>query len=295
MIRARLIYNPSAGRKEIIKKLYLILDALESYDIETSCYQTKGKCDAAKGALEAAEKGFDILIAAGGDGTLNEVINGISGLEKRPKIGIIPAGTTNDFAKAIGIPKDLVEAAKLIGEQNFRAIDIGRHNDKYFINVAAGGALTELTYEVPSKYKSKFGPLAYYVKSIEKLPFLKAIDISVETNDEVYNEKVMLFIIANSNSVGGFKQLIPCGDLTDALFDVIIVKKTNSADFLRIISLAARGEHLKEDKVIYFKASKINIKSNNDAPVMVNLDGELGGSLPGEFEILKNHIEIFMK
>lgn len=294
MKRARLIYNPSAGREEITKKLYLILETLESYGIETSCYQTKGKGDASKGALDAATRGFDIVIAAGGDGTLYEVINGISILDKRPQMGIIPAGTTNDFAKALGIPKNFIKAANIIGKQNYKAIDIGKYNEQYFINVAGGGNLTELTYEVPSRYKTMLGQLAYYVKGIEKLPFLKPISITVEANNKIYQEEAMLFLIANSNSVGGFEHLVPDGDYSDGLFDVIILKKTNLADFIRIASLALRGEHLKEDKIIHLKTNKIKVNSNKLEPVQINLDGELGGSLPGEFEVLKHHIEIFI-
>lgn len=294
MKRARLIYNPTSGREEIKKNLPEILDILDSYGLETSCYQTKGKDDAVKGAIDAANRGFDIIISAGGDGTLNEIINGISNLERRPKVGIIPAGTTNDFARALKISKDFSKAAHIIGEQKSKVIDIGRYNNKYFINIAGGGALTEVTYEVPSKYKTILGQLAYYLRGIEKVAFLRPIDITIEANGTIYNEEVMLFLITNSNSVGGFEKLSPNGELNDGLFDVIFAKKTNLAEFLRLLTLATRGEHLKEKNVISFKTDKLKIYSNNSSIVQINLDGDLGGTLPGEFEVLKHHIEIFV-
>ncbi len=294
MTRARFIYNPTSGRELIKKNLHDILDILESYGIETSTHQTKGFKDATKAAKEATEKGFDIVIAAGGDGTIYEIINGLSESTNRPKLGIIPAGTTNDFARALGIPRDLKKAAALIGEQESMAIDIGKYNRRYFINIAGGGKLTELTYEVPSKLKTVLGQLAYYARGIEKLPFIKPINVTFETDERVFTEEVMLFLIANSNSVGGFEKLAPQADLTDGLFDVIIVKKTNLAEFIRITSLALKGEHLSDENVIHIKTKRIKVLAKDGNKVLINLDGELGGSLPGEFEVLPQHIEVFI-
>ncbi len=295
MKRARFIYNPSSGREEVKKHLYEILDVLESYGLETSTYQTKKSGDATEAAIEAAERGFDVIIAAGGDGTLYEVINGLSPLEKRPALGVIPAGTTNDFARALAIPRDFREAAKIIGEQQSMAIDIGKYNDQHFINIAAGGILTELTYEVPSKLKTVLGQLAYYVRGIEKLPYLKPIHITLESDERTIEEEVMMFLIANSNSVGGFEKLAPQADLSDGLFDVIVLKETNVAEFVRVASLAKRGEHLSDDSIIYFKAKKVKVISHHKDSVSINLDGELGGTLPGEFEVLPKHINVFVK
>lgn len=294
MVRARLIYNPTSGREGVRKNLYDILDVLESYGIETSTYQTKGGGEATKAAVEAAEHGYDIVISAGGDGTLNEVANGLGGLEKRPKLGIIPAGTTNDFARALGIPKDFRKAAKIIGEQQSLGIDLGRYNEKYFINIAAGGKITEITYEVPSKLKTVLGQLAYYVRGIEKLPSLKPIDVSFEIDNKKYSEEAMLFLIANSNSIGGFEKLAPYADLSDGLFDVIILKRTSLPEFVRLATLALRGDHISDPNVMHFKAKNIKVYPNNTDPVLINLDGELGGNLPGEFQILPNHIEVFV-
>jgi len=293
MKRARFIYNPSSGREDVKKQLSEILNTLESYGLETSCHATKGKFDATKAAREAVERDFDIVIAAGGDGTIYEVINGLSPYEKRPKLGILPAGTTNDFARALGIPKDYKKAAQIIGERFSVPIDVGKYNDMYFINIAGGGTLTSLTYEVPSKLKTVLGQLAYYVKGIEKLPFLKPIPITIETDHRVYREDAMLFLVANSNSVGGFEKLAPNASFNDGLFDVIILKKTNLPDFVRIASLALKGEHLNDPKVIHFKTDRLKVYSYGTDPVSINLDGELGGTLPGEYKVLPRHIEVF--
>src|SRR5690606_30451237 len=122
--RARLIYNPSSGREEIKKKLPDLLQKLEEGGLETSCYGTQGEGDAERAARDAVERGFDYIIAAGGDGTLYEVINGMANQPNRPALGVIPVGTTNDFARALGIPRNWSEACDIILQQHTEAIDI---------------------------------------------------------------------------------------------------------------------------------------------------------------------------
>lgn len=291
-MKARLIYNPTAGREEIRRHLPDVLEILEDAGLETSCRATKKSGDAVEAARQAASSGYDVVIAAGGDGTVYEVVNGLAGLAKRPKLGIIPAGTTNDFARASGVPRQIHEACRVIAAGHSRPIDVGKLNDKYFINIAGGGWMTDVTYDVPSKLKTVIGQLAYYAKGLEKLPSIQPIRVRMETNDQVLEETVMLFLIANSPSVGGFEKLAPTADLGDGLFDVIVVKKTNLAEFIRLAGLALRGEHLHDPRIIYFKTNRLRLSSPDR--VLLNLDGELGGELPCEFEVLSHHIQLLI-
>lgn len=291
--RARLIYNPTSGREEIRRRLPDILQRLEQGGIETSCHATVGEGDATIAASEAIERGFDMIIAAGGDGTLYEVINGMAGHEKRPPLGILPLGTTNDFARAVGIPKHWEYAVDLIIAQYKRTIDLGRANNRYFINIAGGGSLTELSYEVPIKLKTMIGQLAYYMKGLEKMTRLKpsVVRIEAEGVGEIH-EKILLFLICNSNSVGGFERLAPDASLDDGLFEVIIVKKCNLAEFIRVATLALRGEHLNDPLVMHFRTRQLRVTTPDY--VQLNLDGEYGGTLPCTFTALKGHLEIFV-
>ncbi|MGY4110489.1 YegS/Rv2252/BmrU family lipid kinase [Aeribacillus sp. SP014] len=157
MKRARVIYNPSSGREVFKKHLPEVLDKLEMAGYEASCHATKGPGDATEAARLAAERKYDLLVVAGGDGTINEVVNGIAEQPYRPKLGIIPAGTTNDFARALAIPRDILAATDVIVKDESIPVDIGRMNDKYFINIGGGGRLTELTYDVPIKLKQCLG------------------------------------------------------------------------------------------------------------------------------------------
>lgn len=292
MKKARIIYNPTSGREAFRKELPVVLEKLEVAGYETSAHATTCEGDATTAARLAIERGHDLVIAAGGDGTINEVINGLAEQNHRPKLGIIPVGTTNDFARALRIPRDIQKAVDVIIEGKTMFLDIGKVNNHYFMNIAGGGKLTELTYEVPSKLKTMLGQLAYYMKGIEMLPSLKPTRAKIEYDGKVVDEDIMLFLISNSNSVGGFEKLAPDADMQDGYFDLIILRKTNLAEFIRIATLALRGAHLEDKHVIYDKAK--HIKVTTDEKMQLNIDGEYGGLLPGEFVNLQQHIEFFV-
>ncbi|MER1986785.1 MAG: diacylglycerol kinase [Solibacillus sp.] len=293
MKRARIIYNPTSGREIFKKHLPEVLAKLEIAGYETSCHATTGEGDATNAAKVAVERGFDIVIAVGGDGTLNEVVAGVSQFEQRPKIGLIPMGTTNDFARAVHIPRKIDEAVDIIIKGDTIPVDVGLVNDeRYFINIAAGGRITELTYEVPSKMKTMLGQMAYYLKGIEMMPSVKAAHMKLEIDDEIFDGNAMMFLCALTNSVGGFEKLAPDSSLNDGKFTVIVLKECSLADFVRLATLALRGEHLNDPLVIYRKASRVAIMSDED--VHLNLDGEYGGDAPATFQNLMRHIEVFV-
>lgn len=292
MKRARLIYNPTSGRELVKKNIAYILDRLENAGYEASAYATKREGDATVGARRAVERKFDLVIAAGGDGTINEVINGLAEQDYRPRLGILPMGTTNDFARAINMPRDIIKACDVLCEGIEMPIDVGKVNDRYFINIAGGGKLTELTYDVPSKLKTMLGQMAYYIKGIEMLPSLRPTHVKIEYDGRTFKGDIMLFLVSNTNSVGGFEKIAPEASVNDGMFDLLILKKTNLAEFIRLASLALRGEHMKDPKVIYAQASRIRIKTKEK--MQLNLDGEYGGDLPGEIVNLYQHLYLIV-
>ncbi|WP_424766974.1 diacylglycerol kinase [Paenibacillus sp. sgz302251] len=290
--RARLIYNPSAGREEMRKRLPEILQRLEQGGIETSCHMTTGEGDATLAAAEAAGRDYDMIIAAGGDGTLYEVINGLTEKPNRPPLGILPVGTTNDFARAMGIPKNLEYAVDLITQQYTRPIDVGKANERYFINIAGGGSLTDLTYDVPSKLKTMIGQLAYYMKGLEKMTRLRPTELTLQAAGiGEFHDEFMMFLICNSNSVGGFERLAPGSKLDDGLLDVLLIRKCNLPEFIKLVSLAVRGEHMNDPHVIHFRTNELKVTTPDY--VQINLDGEYGGVLPFTFSVLPSHLRIF--
>lgn len=296
--KARLIYNPTSGQEIIKKNIAEVLDVLEDVGYETSAYQTTPEpLSAQKEAERAAKAGFDLVIAAGGDGTINEVVNGVAGLDRRPKLAFIPTGTTNDYARALKIPMgDPVAAARIIEKNQTIRMDIGRaYGEKYFINIAAAGTLTELTYSVPSEVKSRLGYFAYVAEGAKMLPRSKFRKVRIEHDHGVFEGKVSLIFAALTNSIGGFEKLAPDAKLDDGNFTLIVVKTANLFEMLGLIMQAINGgRHVRDVNVEYLKTSRVKLDvQDKKEPFMLNLDGEYGGDTPVELEVLHNHLEFF--
>lgn len=293
--RCRIIYNPTSGREAMKNNLVDILNILERAGYETSAYATTPEPNSAKNEAErAAKSGFNLIVAAGGDGTINEVVNGIAPLKHRPKLGIIPAGTTNDYARALKIPReDPIGAAKVIAKGQTIKMDIGEAGKNWFVNIAAGGLLTELTYGVPSQVKSLFGYLAYLVKGAELLPQIKPIKMHLEYDGGTYDGKASMFFLALTNSIGGFEQIVPDASLDDGKFTLIVVKTSNLIEILQLITMVLNGgKHVNDPRILYVKTSKL-IAKPVDEKMMINVDGEYGGDAPMTFKNHRQHLEIF--
>lgn len=293
--RCRIIYNPTSGREAMKNNLVDILNILERAGYETSAYATTPEPNSAKNEAErAAKSGFNLIVAAGGDGTINEVVNGIAPLKHRPKLGIIPAGTTNDYARALKIPReDPIGAAKVIAKGQTIKMDIGEAGKNWFVNIAAGGLLTELTYGVPSQVKSLFGYLAYLVKGAELLPQIKPIKMHLEYDGGTYDGKASMFFLALTNSIGGFEQIVPDASLDDGKFTLIVVKTSNLIEILQLITMVLNGgKHVNDPRILYVKTSKLVAKPV-DEKMMINVDGEYGGDAPMTFKNHRQHLEIF--
>ena len=296
MKKARGIYNPTSGKEATKRSLADILQVLEQAGFEASAFATTPEPNSAKNeATRAAKAGFDLIVAAGGDGTINEVVNGIAPLKKRPKMAIIPAGTTNDYARALKIPRDnLKAAAEVILKKQTIKMDIGQARENYFINIAAGGHLTELTYDVPSELKSIFGYLAYLAKGAELLPRVKPIKMHLKYDEGEYKGNASMFFLALTNSVGGFEQIAPDAKLDDGKFSLIIVKTANIFEIVHLVALMLNGgKHINDKRIIYTKTSHLEVDTIGEKnQLMINLDGEYGGDAPMTF-VNHHHIEMY--
>ncbi|WP_146737272.1 diacylglycerol kinase [Dolosigranulum pigrum] len=302
--RARLIYNPTSGREIVIKNLPDILHVYEEAGYETSSFRTTPEpLSAMHEAQRCGEDGFDLIIAAGGDGTVNEVINGLVKLPKRPKVAVLPAGTTNDYARALGVNRnDLVEAARIIDLNRTVLMDIGKINlrdrdtsevrQTYFANIGAVGSLTELTYDVPSQLKTMFGPLAYFAKGVELLPKLGGVPLHITYDQGEYHGNATIVFVSLTNSVGGFEKIAPDTIMGDGMFTLIVVKTSNMNELIRLSRrLIKNGDHIESDQLIYTKTKQVSIQVDNDEELLINVDGELGGKAPATFDNLKQHLE----
>ena len=279
--KARVIYNPTSGQEIIKKNIAEVLDVLEDVGYETSAYQTTPEpLSAQLEAERAAKAGFDLIIAAGGDGTINEVVNGVASLEHRPKMAFIPTGT----------------AARIIEKNQTIQMDIGRaYGSKYFINIAAAGTLSELTFSVPSEVKSRYGYFAYVAEAVKKFPKNKTRKVRIEHDNGVYVGPVSLVFVALTNSIGGFESVAPDAKLDDGNFTLILVKTAKLFDMLSLIMQAVNGgKHVNDSNIEYLKTSKLKIEVlDQKDEFKINLDGEYGGDTPVELEVFHNHLEFF--
>lgn len=295
-----LIFNPTSGREQAAKKAVLAEAILSKAGVKVDMYATRGPNDAESVAAEACQGTYDTIIACGGDGTLHEIVNGISAggengegeSHKEIRLGIIPAGTANDFARALKIPMEPVQACKVILKGRVQKTDVGSLNHRLFINIAGGGYLTDITYEVPIKLKTYLGQLAYFVKGIEKLPRLTPVRVCLKTPELVLEEEIMLFLTANSCSVGGFRNLAPEASLSDGMLDLIVLKTVNIAEFLQLVSKALYGGHIGHPKVVYLQTPWVEITSLDK--VSLNTDGEFAGHLPCRIEVHPRKINIIV-
>ena len=198
------IYNPMAGKEQIKNKLSEIIQIFCKEGFEVTIFATRGREDATK-IIEKKGERYDYIVCSGGDGTMNEVATGIMKLEKRPICGYIPAGTVNDFASSLKIPRVMKNAASLIADGDVFNCDMGKFNDRYFTYVAGFGAFTEVSYQTPQEWKNALGKAAYFIEALKHIADIKPHHMKIEYDGGVIEDEFILGLISNSVSVAGYK------------------------------------------------------------------------------------------
>lgn len=227
--------------------------------------------DARELAREAADSGVDTIVALGGDGTLNEVVNGLDG--KDTPLGIIPIGTANDFARQVGIPMDVDHAMDVILRRKARRIDTGELNGRRFLNVSTAGIGAEATAETPADAKESLGPLAYAITGLRKLRDLTPRRAKFTAPGFSYDGDFMLFAVGNARITGGGTAITPFALVTDGLLDLCIVQGVEGrSDFMSLALAVRRGDHLDDPRVQYVQVPELRVESKQ--PITVNVDGE---------------------
>lgn len=267
------VFNPHSGKGLIKNKLVSILDIFTKAGYEITVYPTQKALDGYDKVCLADGK-YDVVACSGGDGTLNEVISAVmTHRNKRPKIGYIPAGSTNDFAGSLGIPKDMINAAKLIARGHSFTCDMGKMNGRHFNYVAAFGLFTDVSYNTPQSMKNVLGHNAYIIESFKSLSKVKTFKVTVKCNDITISGKYIYGMVSNSKSVGGFKGITGKNiKMDDGLFEVALVRAPhNPAELTQAIS-GMLSKKVNTNMVDRFKASKIIFES--DEAISWTVDGE---------------------
>ena len=296
------IFNPHAGKGQIKNHLVDIVDMMVKAGFDVTIYTTQAQADATRKVVEEGA-GYDRIVCSGGDGTLDEVMTGLMQAKLHIPIGYIPAGSTNDFANSLGIPKDAgkteekietqVRAAERAVGQNRFPCDIGDFNSDTFVYVAAFGLFTEVSYKTSQQLKNIFGHVAYIMEGVKQLRDIPSFRMQVEYDGKVFQDEFIYGMVTNSVSVGGFKGMTGNDvKLDDGLFEVTLIRNPKNPIELNEI-LACLTNMIDDSDLIYsFKTDAVHITAKEE--VSWTLDGEFGGA-HREVVIrnLKQRVEIF--
>ncbi|MDF2943770.1 MAG: uncharacterized protein K0S01_2628 [Herbinix sp.] len=268
------IFNPMAGRGRIKSKLFDIIDAFVKHGYRVQVCPTQQKGDATSIIINEQES-YDLVVCAGGDGTLNEIITGQIHSGKPVPIGLIPAGSMNDVGHSFKISRNIMKAVRDIMTGKPYTMDIGKFNDKYFIYVAAFGAFTNVSYTTSQKNKNVIGNLAYYLEGIKQLSELKPKHVRVQYGDKVIEEDFLIGLVTNSLYIGGYKNLnYDKMSLNDGLLEMLLIKMPKNIIDLESIISSLINYKINDTYMYYIQTEKLSVSSDK---MEWTLDGEFGG------------------
>lgn len=295
MTKAVLIVNPSSGGELGRKYTDFALETLESMYDTVVLRETSKSGDAERFAGEAAKEKVEAVFVMGGDGTVNEGINGIAREERRPDFGIIPLGTVNDLGRALGIPLNPKEAIRLLPHAVTKKLDIGKVNERYFVDVIAIGKIPEAVKNVGIEQKTRLGALAYFIEGAKAFTGNQSYPFKFTLDNETIEQESVMVLIALTNSVGGFKQMLPHAKIDDGYLHLIALKETALMDQIKLIPKVLTGNTAAADQTLYrnFKSGEIAVLEEG-IQIVSNIDGDEGDALPLKVQVLPRHVSIFV-
>lgn len=270
--RLLLIVNPRAGTGKIKPQLFRVVDILSKGGYEVTIYPTKKQMDAYNRISEGVD-GFEKLVVCGGDGTLNEVVNGVISANADVTIGYIPAGTLNEWSSGLKISRNIEQAAKDIVDGREMSLDVGLFDNRYFTYTASFGAFTEASYSAPQDVKNVLGQAAYLFEGIKSLGNIKPISLTLETETKKVEGDFLFGAVSNSLSVGGVLKLNEnIVTLNDGFFEVMLIRHPETLSQLQQIIDGIVKKDFKRKGIEFFKAANITVRS--DKKIDWTLDGE---------------------
>ena len=289
MYKVKFIYNPHSGENTIALDLDKIIMVHQKYN-HTIVPHRICRENPVSDAFIDIDKSYRYVLIAGGDGTVDTVVNIMKERKIKLPIAILPAGTANDFARYLGMPQDVEEACNQILNGEVKKIDIGTINDKYFLNVASTGLFTDISQKMDNNLKNTIGKLAYYVKGLEQLPNFRKLKIKVSSKEVSFDGDMYLMLVFNGQTAGNLK-LAYKAKVDDGLLDVIIIKAGIMKNILNIFIKMLRSEHLEDvEGIIYFKTNRLEIECFED--IVTDIDGERGPDFPLLIKCEKDGISI---
>lgn len=293
MEKIRLIYNRSAGQNKSSEIISDIIGKLNENGFEVVAFRASRKNSCEDFIRQTPEDTYAIVVA-GGDGTINKVVNFMMKYKVNVPLGIIPAGTSNDFAKHIGIFGNIDMAVDKIIEGNVEEVDVGKVNDTYFVNVLSAGMFSSTSYKTDSRLKKILGHISYFLTAA-KQPFeQKPFKIKIETEDAILEENVVVFIVFNGSSVGRIDLFSDNSSIQDGMLDMVILRNGKINETLKILGEFENGDFLSNDNIVYLRDKKFKISMLEGKCDKPDVDGDEGPEFPLNVECIEKGIKMFM-
>lgn len=296
-MKATLIVNPASGGETALDHLPTMRARLQQAVGELAVVVTRGEGDALDAAKRSVLDGCERLFVAGGDGTLNEALNGVAQVEgglSAITLGVIPLGTGNDFATAIGLPDEPEEAIARLLAGRAQAVDVGRVNGRAFLNVSAGGFLAEVSDAVLSALKTVLGKLAYLVGGARVLMDYEPVGAKLRAAEATVPDSATLhaFAVCNSRLIGGGRLIAPYAEIDDGWLDVCLIHAMPTLEFVALLRRVSDGEHVEDERVTYVRARELELAF--DRQISVNTDGQVLETTHCRYETLPSALRVLL-
>lgn len=291
MKKIKLIYNPKSGDATFKNKLDKVINKFQAAGFITVPFRISKDLHI-DNAFFDIDQDYEIICVSGGDGTVSSVSDAMARLDIKQPLGIFPSGTSNDLAAYLGIPKDIKACCDIILNGIIKNIDLGKVNGNHFINVCSAGLLTDVAYKTDTNLKNALGQMAYYIKGIEEIPKFSPIKMRLVSEDKVIEDNMLLLLILNGSSAGGFNRLAPDAIIDDGRMNVIAIKYANISNMLSLFLKIIRGEHIGDPNIYYFSTNKLRVECSQ--PCKTDIDGEKGPSFPLDIEVMHQFLKVFV-
>lgn len=291
MKKIKLIYNPKSGDASFKNKLDAVINKFQKAGYATIPFRLTNELHI-DNAFYDIDQDYSIICVSGGDGTISSVADAMARLNIKLPLGIFPAGTSNDFAAHLGISKDIETCCDIILNGIIKNVDLGSVNGTHFINVCSAGLLTDVAHNTDTNMKNALGQIAYYIKGIEEIPKFSPIKMRLISEDRVIEDDMLLLLILNGSSAGGFSKLAPDAVIDDGKMKVIAIKSSNISNMLTLFLKIIRGEHIGDSNIYYFSTNKLKVEC--DQICKADIDGEMGPTFPLEIEVMHKFLKVFI-
>ena len=292
MKKLALIYNPNAGDKSFAVNLDSVVNVLQLGGFDVCVHRSESPESMMAYVARLKGENIDTLVASGGDGSINLAINALMEAGIEAKFGIIPSGTANDFAMHLGVSKNPIMAAEVIAAKKTEFMDLGKVNDKYFINVFAAGYPADVSNSSYGGAKNLLGKMAYYMRGAQELQSFTPITVDITNSERTFREELMFALVLNGTGAGGFMNLTPGGSPSDGLLDFLAIRKRNFAGLPQLLIKIMRGTHLGDDSIVHFRDNYIKLESFGKPST--NIDGEEGPPMTVVIKNIPKAIEVYI-